>query len=179
MTEKDSSKTPALLTNHQLHLRNLPQHTLEICKTLITRIATERHCDKDVVALIHSHPKASGYDDPTSQYNLKKTRHVLGYIVIERCHPFWMFVDFHFGSTARHALPAIGWVDMVEKFINSLYIKCLLSRSLSVVRYSISALQILTRGFFFIIVIIWKSITKIRRFLQFYMIKILIINKIC
>ena len=46
-------------------------------------------------------------------------------------------------------------------------IKCLLSRSLSVVRYSISALLILTGGFFFIIVMTWKSITKTRRFLQF------------
>ena len=47
-------------------------------------------------------------------------------------------------------------------------IKCLLSRSLSVVRYSISALLISTEGFFFIGVVTWKSTTKIRRFLQLF-----------
>lgn len=57
-------------------------------------------------------------------------------------------------------------------------IKCLLSRSLSVARYSISALLISTGGFFFISVTFWKSVTKIRRFLQLFYIKILIINEI-
>ena len=47
-------------------------------------------------------------------------------------------------------------------------IKCLLSRSLSVARYSFSALPISTGGFFFISVMTWKSITKIRRFLQLF-----------
>ena len=57
-------------------------------------------------------------------------------------------------------------------------IKCLLSRSLSVARYSISALLISTGGFFFISVTLWKSVTKIRKFLQLFYIKILIINEI-
>ena len=57
---------------------------------------------------------------PDNVLILRKTRHVLGDNVIERCHPFGMPVGFLFGSAARHALPAVWWNYMVEKFINSL-----------------------------------------------------------
>ena len=57
-------------------------------------------------------------------------------------------------------------------------IKSLLSRSLSVPRYSFSAWPISTGGFFFISVTCWKPVTKIRKSLQLFYVIMLIINEI-
>ena len=56
--------------------------------------------------------------EPDNAFILRKTRHVPGNNVVERSHPFGMLVGFPFRSAARHALFAVGWDNMVEKFIN-------------------------------------------------------------
>lgn len=57
--------------------------------------------------------------EPDNAFILRKARHVSGNNVVERSHPFGMRVGFPFRSSAGHALPAVGWDNMVEKFINS------------------------------------------------------------